>query len=118
MELGLLAPFSAPSSWEWDRAVAGSSPDDLATLSRKHAVSSTQLTLNKLSVKPREMPIITGPTGLSSETSVENLILRVPAASAPSTTRRMKKKKKKKNDKKEETWVRTTTTTTAAVLVE
>ncbi len=42
-------------------------------------LSSTQLTLSRLRVNPREIPIITGPIGLNRAINIENLIvLRLP----------------------------------------
>lgn len=61
MELGFRAPlcFAPPSRLN--------SP--ALRPSASHA-SSTQVTLSKLSVNPREMPITTGPMGLKKETNV------------------------------------------------
>lgn len=68
IELGLLAPFEFPS---WDKLISS-----LAFPLREQD-SSTQFTLSKLKVNPKEIPIITGPIGLSREINIENLILNV-----------------------------------------
>lgn len=83
IELGFRAPLSSPSL-----------PKDTASpslLFGEHA-SSDQLTLSKLSVKPKEIPITTGPSDRSTEINNENLILSVgslcPAVPLRSLSRR------------------------------
>lgn len=74
MELGFRAPFSCPPRPEF-----ASSPP----LTSKEHASSVQLTLNKLNVNPKEIPITTGPSDRRPEINSENLILSVSSVWQP-----------------------------------
>lgn len=66
-ELGFLTTLTSPLESEDTPGLPG-------TRGPLPQGSSTQVTLSRLSVKPREMPTTTGPTGRSRDSTIDSLI--------------------------------------------